>query len=309
MPSKSEGEASIPAKFDGVRSMTGFGHGEVEANSTRVTAEIRSLNGRFCEVSVRLPRGVATLETGVIEAVQKRVKRGRVNVNIAAQEAANGAVALVVDTDLARQYRNLLARLKAELGLAGEVDLSLVAGLSDVVRRDADERDLEVQRPLIEAAVEAALDEMICMREAEGTRLAQDLAERCERLVRLVETIERATAGRADARMERLRERLAQLVAPGTPLDPQRLELEVALLAERSDVVEELVRLRSHIEGFMATLSGGGDMGRRLGFLLQEIQREVNTIGAKAADVEVSGLTVEVKEEVERLREQVQNLE
>jgi len=218
-----------------------------------------------------------------------------------------GAGAPVVNMALARAYREGLEALKRELKLGGKVDIGLLAGLPEVVRYEREEADVKRAWRLISSACSQALEEVEGMRKREGERLKEFFLERLEALEGLVGEVE----GLASVQVERIRERLeGRIKEMGVQgWDPERVAMEVALLAQRSDVTEECVRLRSHISQFRGSVERGGVVGRRLEFLLQEMYREVNTIGAKAADARVSHLAVALKEGIEQLREQVQNVE
>jgi len=287
-----------------LKSMTGFGVGESQDEGARVSVEVRCCNYRFCEVGVHLPRALGSLEPRIIELVRGRIARGRVQVLVAWEE---GAGAPVVNMALARAYREGLEALKRELKLGGKVDIGLLAGLPEVVRYEREEADVKRAWRLISSACSQALEEVEGMRKREGERLKEFFLERLEALEGLVGEVE----GLASVQVERIRERLeGRIKEMGVQgWDPERVAMEVALLAQRSDVTEECVRLRSHISQFRGSVERGGVVGRRLEFLLQEMYREVNTIGAKAADARVSHLAVALKEGIEQLREQVQNVE
>lgn len=291
-----------------VHSMTGFGRGEAEAAGRRFVAEVRSVNARFLEAAVRLPQPDAALEDRLRRLVRERVARGRVEVTVTATGAA--AVHPVVDRALVLSYHNLLKDLAESLEIDYEFDLEDMVQLPGVLRLEEAADDREAARAAVVSAVGAALDGLAAMREAEGVRLAADMLDRLARLEELAEVI----AGRGPAAVaacrERLSVRLAELLAPGQ-VDESRLAMEVALLAERADITEELVRLRSHLaEGRRLLRDGGPDgVGRQFEFLLQEMHRELNTIGAKGADLAIARAVLQAKGELEKLREQAQNVE
>lgn len=289
-----------------IRSMTGYGAADIGGEGYRLTVEARSVNGRFCEVRARLPGSIAPLESKVVALVQQRVSRGTISVSVN-RNGSLGNERPSLDLAAAKTYHEDLSRLKEAFGLDGEIELGLLAGLPGVFSRQ--EASLEAQDvwPLLEKACNAALDDLDRMREAEGRALQQDFVERTGTLERLLSEVEALAPLRVERARDRLRQRTKELLG-GQALDEMRLEMEVALMAERSDITEECVRARSHCEQFVEALNQE-QPGRRLGFLLQELQREANTLAAKANDVDISILVVRVKEEIEKLREQVQNVE
>lgn len=291
-----------------IRSMTGFGRGEAEAAGRRFTAEIRALNARFLDVAVRLPQPDAALEELLRRLVREQVGRGRVEVAVAVGAATAGPPC--VDRELALSYHNILKELGETLKIRQEVDLASLIQLPGVIRPERAPDDPAAAGEAVVAATRRALADLVALREAEGARLAGDMLARLARLERLADVI----AGRAPAVIaayrERLAARLAELLAPGR-VDESRLAAEVALLAERSDITEELVRLRSHLaEGGRLLQDGAAEgVGRPLEFILQEIHRELNTIGAKGVDLAVAQAVLQAKGELEKLREQAQNVE
>lgn len=292
-----------------MRSMTGYGTAVADTAAGRFTVEVRSVNHRFSEVAVRTPRDLAVLEDRLRAAVQRVVQRGRVELTVAREPAGRRPRTVRADLDLAAGYVSAARELAAAMGLAGEVTLAMVAAFPDVIRVEEAREDAEALWTALQPAVEAALAGLVAMRTAEGERLRADALRRLERLEALVAVV----AGRADRVVEewraRLRQRLREALGE-VPLDEGRLAAEVALLAERADISEELVRLRSHLGQARELVSAGaGAVGRRLEFLLQEMGRETNTIGSKAGDLEIARAVIEMKSELESLREQVQNVE
>ncbi len=296
-----------------VSSMTAFGRGEAPHAGGRVVAEVRSVNGRFLDVAVRLPEPDAALEDAVRRRVSAALRRGRVEVRVAA-EGASAAGRLKVDSELASAYYHSLKDLAERLGIEEEVELETLAELPGVFTFDSSAGDA-AWREAVLAAVDMAIGQCNAMRAREGSELAADMLGR---LVVVGELVERMAA-RAPAVVEEYAERLRQRVAglrealqPGAGVpwpDEARLAAEVAILAERSDISEEAVRLRSHVAQSRRLLTSGGAVGREMEFLLQEIHREINTIGAKTGDLEIARLVIQAKAEVERLREQAQNVE
>lgn len=293
--------------------MTGFGAGDAAGAGARITVEMKSVNHRFLDVNVKGPREYVSLEPRIVEAVRGRMRRGKIDVFVARRPDLSAPNAVKVDLPLARAYRDALRTLQSELGLEGELRVELVANQRDVLLVGGSDPDPEADWPAVRQAVETALERLAAMRADEGRRLAEDLRSNLAALRRLsTEARERAPKVVEDYRV-RLQERLGRLLGEGgdasTPVDPSRLAQEVALLAERTDVHEELVRLDSHLDQLGTIVDEGGEMGRKLDFLLQEIGREVNTLGSKANDAELARTVVELKSVAERIREQVQNVE
>ncbi len=299
----------------GLQSMTGFGRGETAVPGGRLVVEVRSVNHRFCEVTLRLPPRYAPLEARVRRLVADRIARGRVDLTLMVQAEERALKAPTVDWALAEGLRDRLAELKARLGLPGEVDVALLAAQRGIF--GAEEPTPEPVWEPVADAVEQALAALTAMRAEEGRALQADFEARLGRMAALVE----AVAARAPLVPEEYRERLAArirtlledggCVLPGgaVQLDPGRLEQEVAFLAERADVTEELTRLRSHLAQIGTLLAADEPVGRKLEFLLQEVHREVNTIGSKSADLAITRAVLDLKAELEKLREQVANIE
>lgn len=290
------------------RSMTGFGSGEMATAAGRYAVEVRSVNHRFCEVLVRLPRDLGTIEDRVRSLVQTRILRGRVEVAIMREDHGRRPRTVKTDLDLARAYVSALNDLKSALSLSGTLGLSDLLALPDLVRIEEPKEDLEASWPAIAAGVGVALDRLIAMRETEGARLAADMLQRVERLKEHILAIEARAPQIVQEYHARLSRRVAELTG-GAPVDPGRLAAEVALFADRSDITEEVTRFRSHLAQFQTTLASGGAVGRTLEFIVQELGRETNTIGSKAGDLEITRRVIAIKGELESLREQIQNIE
>lgn len=294
----------------GLLSMTGFGRGIVEAGVRRLIVEIRSLNGRGSDVKVRGRDGdiPAAVEIEIVRTVRTRVARGTVSVAIR-EEGIEAADALI-DLAVVRRAHAVLESLRRELGLAQPVDLATVAAfLAGPGTRPArrDEMTWDGVRP----AVEQALLEVQATRAREGAALSADLRQRLDRLREWAAQIEKAASGLPTRAARKLEERLAAIATSSTVIDPGRLAQEVALLAEKLDVSEELVRLRTHLDHLGALLAASTPeaAGRKIDFLVQEVGREINTIGSKVQDAPIAALVVESKAELEKLREQAQNIE
>ncbi len=287
--------------------MTGFGLGEAPLATGKVAVEIRGVNHRFLDVRVRVGRELGDLAGFVELLARERLSRGRYEVAMRIDGVALGAPAL--DRDRARTvYRDFCA-LRDELAPGADVPLSLLAAVPDLFVSSAD-RELERVRHAARIAFEAAASALDAMRAQEGNALCSDLAKRLGHVRFLAKNIEERAPQVLDAHRRRLAERADRLrAAIEIDVDAARLEQEIALFAERSDVCEELIRMESHCAQFVGLLSTDDAVGRRLDFLLQEMARETNTIGAKSPDAKIAHTIVELKAEIERMREQVQNVE
>lgn len=291
-----------------VESMTGFGRGEASATGTSAEVEVRSVNNRFCDVSVRLPRYLATFEYEVQQMVRQSVGRGKVNVHVRIESDAASGSQLRIDPDAAKSYKNLLDQLRQTADLEGGVQLEHLLQFSDVFIVENEDEEENETWAIVQKALNLALDEFRSMRLREGEALADDLKHRLDLMENALEEIEARAPERIQEATERLRTRIASLVEDES-VDESRLATEIAVLADRFDITEECVRLRSHIAVFREALDGEESPGRKLNFLTQEIHREVNTIGSKANDFDISHQAVVLKEELERIREQVQNIQ
>ena len=290
-----------------IRSMTGFGAGHGAAASEALDVEVRSVNHKFCEVKVRLPRELGALEPEAVKLVKDRLARGGIDVSVRRAGQAGG-LAPRVDVALAEAYARAFEELRARLRLSGAVTLADVAGADGVLRLDEPALDLEAARAALRGALDGALEALGTMRAREGEALARDLAGRLDAVEALVARAAALVPQTVEHHRARLAERVAELTR-GIALDPGRLAQEVALFADRTDVTEEVTRLRSHLAQARALLASGEPAGRTLDFLVQEMHREVNTIGSKSQSAEIAAIVVTAKAEVERMREQVQNVE
>jgi uncharacterized protein (TIGR00255 family) len=290
-----------------IRSMTGFGAGRGAAGGEELDVEIRSVNHKFCEVKVRLPRELAALEVDAAKAVRERLARGGIDVTVRRAGAA-GAVAPRVDVPLAEAYARAFAELQARLALPGALTLADIVGSEGVIRLDERALDVEAAREALRSALGAALDALVEMRAREGEALARDVGGRLDAVEALVARAAALVPHAVEHHRARLAERVEELTR-GLALDPGRLAQEVALFADRTDVAEEVTRLASHVAQARALLASAEPAGRKLEFLVQEMHREVNTIGSKSQSAEIAAVIVAAKAEVERMREQVQNVE
>jgi uncharacterized protein (TIGR00255 family) len=289
--------------------MTGYGRAEVSKHGITAVVEVRSVNSRFLDVTTRMPRSLSQREKDIKDLIRTMLNRGSLNVTVRIERDSNGSVPLKINKTAARAYFRLLNELRKAVKLREQVKLEHLLNFSEVLEpaeaEDTDTREWEV----VEQGVRESLRSLNEMRAKEGAELAKDLRQRVEWITGVLEEIEKRSIARVPEERKRLQERIAQLVDDKTIIDQNRLELEIALLSDKLDVTEECVRYRSHNKFFLEALDRGEAAGRKLNFLIQEMNREANTIGSKTNDAEIAHIVVRVKEELERIREQIQNIE
>ena len=293
-----------------MKSMTAFGRGEAEDSGCKMSIELRTLNHRFLDLHLRMPRSLMGLEDRLRQLISAHIARGRVEISISIEYTGQKPRALVADQALLRDAATILTAIEDEWGLPEPWGWNELLHFPEVVTvQESSPTDDEALWAVLGPAVQQALEVVDGMRRREGEFLRVELLALVQRVSEQVEVI----AGRAQAvpqaYREKLLSRLAQLLPETNPVDPQRLAQEVALLADRADITEELARLRSHLEQFRTALGAKTSIGRKLDFVIQEMNREVNTIGSKSAEVGTSQAVIEIKSDLERIREQVQNLE
>jgi uncharacterized protein (TIGR00255 family) len=292
-----------------MKSMTGFGRGAASGDEFAVAVEIKTVNNRFLDIHLRLSQELSPLEMMIRKRVGARLSRGRVDLNINFERT--GATTYEVNRPLIAGYVSAMRDIQQQFNLAGDIDVSSVARLPGALAPARDGLD-ELNTAGLERALDEALDSLELMRENEGAALAAEMRMRLTNIEAAVPVIEAAAAGLADAYRQRLQKRIGELIARGDQaieLDSGRLAQEVAYLADRSDISEELARLRSHLEQFRAAIDAEGEVGKRLDFLLQELNREANTVLSKSTEIAIKDAGLAIKAEVEKLREQVQNVE
>ena len=293
-----------------VRSMTGYGRAEAVLDGQKFSVEVKSLNHRFLEISLRLPAMLSALEMEIKKKIAELLLRGKIDVTIRreAQGDAENGHALVLNLPLARNYFAVLSQLKQSLDLKDEISLEMIASQKDVFLTAESPQDMASLWKGLMLILDEALAGMMEMRRREGESLSQDLSDRLEVMEKRLNGIEEMAPQVVLEYQKRLSERVRELTG-GLVVDETRLSQEVAILAEKSDITEEIVRLRSHLGQFLEMLDGEEAIGRKVDFLIQEMNREVNTIGSKSSDAHISRQVIEMKSELAKLREQVQNLE
>jgi uncharacterized protein (TIGR00255 family) len=290
------------------KSMTGFGRGEVASGGRLWVAEVRCVNNRYLDLKIKLPQGYGVIEERLRKMVSGYHQRGRVDLGLSVNGNSADSVRMRVNMELVRAYKSAIEEIAGELGGLAVVDAAFVASRPEVLIQEQQGEDIEAAWPFLEQAVEQALIACEAMRSLEGDAMVSDLLARLQVFVRHLETIETAIPELLKQREQILGERLQKLLG-NVQLDEQRLSQEVAILADKTDVTEEIVRLKSHMGQLQSFLGEKEAVGRKLDFLLQEFLREVNTLASKISDAPIASLTVELKSELEKMREQVQNIE
>ena len=289
-------------------SMTGFGRGEWKQDNQEINVEIRTLNNRYLDVNMRIPKSMYMYEDEIKNQIRQYINRGRVNLTITLKNNSQEHGAFQINFELASHYLKLLNALKKELKLKDSPDLEHLLQFRDIFLVEPDELLSDEIWGTVKKVVDMALANLRQMRLDEGQSLSEDLQKRIQILDEKIAAIEELAVSRVQQEYERVRERIRQLGIVEN-VDEGRLETEVALMASRMDITEECIRFKSHNKLFLAAMDSDEPAGRKLNFLLQEMTREANTIGAKAYDAQIAHLVVDIKEEVEKIREQVQNIE
>ena len=291
-----------------VGSMTGYGRGDANNETLAVTVELKSVNHRFFEASVRAPRQFAFLEDKLKSYVQSRVARGKIDILVSCDFSAADTDKVEVNEGFTKSYIDALHTLVEKFGVADDISASTVARNSDVFSVTKQRVDEDTVWALVSNAAEVAVDNFIKEREAEGQRLEEDVISRTKTILDWVSVIEERSPKTVLEYRERIEKKMRELLGD-TSVDEQRLITETAIFADRVAVNEETVRLRSHIAHFSEMCEAGGVVGKKLDFTVQEMNRETNTIGSKCQDVEISHIVVDIKSEIEKIREQIQNIE
>ncbi len=291
-----------------MNSMTGFGRAELTCKPGRFIVEISSVNNRFLEMSVRLPRPLSALEPAVREELNSAVSRGKLSVFVNLTPPDTVAEKAYINKAAAKAYLKQLRDLQKELKISGNIEVRDLLLLPEIAIPEKAEPDLELIGGFLHKTLGKALKDFLGMRAREGKAMAADMRKSLKEMAGLLTQVEAKTAGAVQHYKNKLTNRIEELLDKSMR-DSLRLEEEIAVFAERTDINEECVRFHSHIEQFTATLSEKNAVGRRLNFLLQEMNREANTIGSKSADFDISTIVISIKEEIEKLREQVQNVE
>ena len=290
------------------RSMTGFGRAQKETESIFVSVELKSVNHRYFEIYSRVPRTYGFLEERIKSYLQGRIARGKVECNVTIEELETDDVVVKVNHSLAKAYLDALTELETTYNLRNDISASTLTRFGDVLSVHKEETDEDAIWEIVKSVLDEATDNFVKMREREGEKLRDDICARADTILSKVAFVEERSPETVREYNEKLKSRIRELLGD-TTVDEQRLLQEAAIFADKVAVDEETVRLRSHIEQLKAMFNEDEAIGRKMDFLVQEINREANTIGSKASDFEINKVVVEIKAEVEKIREQVQNIE
>lgn len=290
-------------------SMTGFGRGEYKDDNYYFLVECKTINHKYCDINVRLPRKISFLEDKVRNLVKDYAKRGRVDLYIKLDLLGSEDVNLKFDETLADQYVGILKQIKEKFDLVDDISVMNVAKFPDIVKCEEKEEDEDLLWSMLKQAVEAALIKLKEMRSEEGKKLADDVIMRCDLLKNYIIEIEKNSDSVVIDYKEKLNNRISEMLEDPSIIDENRLAQEVAIYADKSSITEEIVRFNSHIDQLKKTVVKSDSIGRKIDFLIQEMNRETNTIGSKSSDLSITNLVVEVKSELEKIREQIQNIE
>lgn len=291
-----------------LKSMTGYGRNEAVVGGKKISCEIKSVNHRYSDYSVKVPKYYGFLEDKVREFVSKYVSRGKIDIYVSIESYEEADKEIVVNKELAKAYIEALYRLRDEFGLKDDISVMSVSRYPDIFVQERKEEDEEVLWTSVKTVLEPAILSFINMREREGERIQKDLEERVLYMKYLAEKIEERSPETVKEYQSRLYDKISEILQDKN-VDDARILTEVAIFADKVAVNEEMVRLSSHFEEFFTIISSNLPAGRKLDFLIQEINREINTTGSKASDIEIAKIVVELKGETEKLREQIQNIE
>lgn len=292
-----------------LKSMTGYGKGQCESELYRIKVEIKSVNHRYLDINVKLPRYLIYLEESIKKTVKDYLNRGKVDVFINFEFINVSSVDVKVDLPLARSFKAALEELKEELQIEDSIRLSNLLSVSDILRTEKRDLDDDLVWDTLNTSLKDALEQISEMRIFEGDQLKEDMLTKLDSIESIILSVEERSPLVVDEYRTKLNDRINNLLEDKSLIDPDRLAMEVAIYADKSSIDEEITRLRSHISQFKEILTQDGGVGRKLDFLIQEFNREVNTIGSKSSDSKLVSFVVELKSEVEKIREQVQNIE
>ena len=292
-----------------IKSMTGFGRGENTDGIYNFSVEIKTINHRYNDIIIKMPRHIGYLEEKIKSVVKSKINRGRVDIYINLEHMDDSQVDVKINIPLAKAYKSGLDTLLNELKLMEEIKLSHILGFSDIIEVDKKQLDEDAAWDCLHKALELALDDIMDMRIKEGLVLKEDMETQIIKIDEMISGIEKRAPLVVLEYREKLNQRIRELLSSDCTIDKERLNQEVALFADKSNINEEIVRLRSHIKQFIRNFEEDEPVGRKLDFLIQEMNRETNTIGSKANDLDICNYVVEIKSQLEKIKEQIQNIE
>lgn len=291
-----------------IRSMTGFGRATFEDDSRSFTVEIKSINHRYCDINLKMPKSLISIEDKIRATIQKKINRGKVDVFINLTTYDKKDIRTIFNETLADSYVECLQSIKNRYDIKDDISLSLVAKFPEVVTIQQQEGDIEKLWKSLSGPLNEAIDMLIEMRQIEGNKLQENIIEKCDNIKNILHNIEERAPLVPITYKQKLQERLKELLEDYN-IDENRIAMEVAILADRACIDEEIVRLNSHVIQMQQTLKINESIGRKLDFIVQEMNRETNTIASKANDLNISNLAISIKNEIEKIREQIQNIE
>lgn len=292
-----------------IKSMTGYGRGEAENDLYKFKVELKAVNHRYNDILIKMPRHISYLEENIKKIIKEKISRGKVDVYINLEYINESSVDVKVDIPLAKSYKTALENLSAELELEDSIRLNNILCMQEIIRTDRKELDEDLIWSILKKSLDMALDNIMKMRITEGAELKRDILGKLEYVEKCVGSIGERSPYVVLEYKDKLQERIKNLLDDNVTLDEERLNNEIAYFADRSSIDEELVRLASHIKQFRTILNEDDSVGRKLDFLIQEMNREINTIGSKANDLTITNYVVILKAEIEKIREQIQNIE
>lgn len=292
-----------------VSSMTGFGKGESSNEDIRFTVEIKTINNRYNDINIKIPKFIRGFEENIRKIAKNKISRGRIDIFVSYEVLAGSDTQIRVNEPIAIAYKKAIDELSGLLGLKGEPDLDTLLKMQDILEIQKTDGDSDKNWMTLEMALNQAMDELTSMRRIEGEALSMDILNSVNQVEMLIDEIYESAQTVVEEYKEKLEKRVSELIGNKYNLDESKLYNEIVFFADRSDINEELVRLKSHMKQLADTLAEGGVIGRKLDFILQEINRESNTIGSKSSTIKITQCSVEIKNHIEKMREQVQNLE
>ncbi|WZL74778.1 YicC family protein [Clostridiaceae bacterium 35-E11] len=292
-----------------IKSMTGFGRGESKDANRQFTVEVKSVNHRYNDIVIRMPKRLNYLEEELKNLIKGVIKRGRVEAYISLENVEEADVNITLNKSLVEQYMKALKSIRDDFDVIDDISVSFVAKFPDVLKVESKEDDEDAIWCCLKEATKKALEMLVGMRIIEGKKLAEDIDKRCEYIMNIVNKIENKAPKVVLEYKTKLQDRISEILGDAIEIDENRLSMEIALYADKSSIVEEIVRLKSHVYQLNQALQDEQPVGRKLDFLIQEMNRETNTIGSKVNDLEITNYVVDIKSELEKIREQVQNIE
>ena len=290
-------------------SMTGYGKGEYNDGKRSITAEIKTINNRYCDINIKTPRHLRLFEDNIRKILKNSIQRGRIDVYINIDYISESDTVIVPNLSLAKQYKDAIDKIKIELGMNNNPSLDTIIKFQDVLMAKEDDPDDDELRVCLEKAMNTAVENLLAMREAEGMQLIADIRSGIVKILELMEAISKNSDTIVEEYKNKFELRIKELLGSYELLDENRLYNEIVIYADKSDINEEIVRFKSHMCQLLQALENGGAIGRKLDFIIQEANREINTIGSKIGNLDIIQAVIEIKNLLEKIREQIQNIE